>query len=148
MRLCVQNLKPLEQPVTYAFTVEEASPVGYMSYLSGTTSISLTDCHGVRHGIDNTAGECALCHLPGSYGESLAEPPSLQALARRVGLTHTRLSAVFQLLLGHTVFGYLREKRLERARRLLETPRRGVTETAYDCGFSSPSHFTRAFTRR
>jgi len=77
--------------------------------------------------------------------EDISAPPSLPELAKSVGLSHTRLNKLFRMIYGNTVFGTLRKERLECARRLLEDGRRNVSEIAYECGFSSPSHLSRAF---
>lgn len=76
---------------------------------------------------------------------NIIEPPSLQAMARQVGMTHTRLNKVFRHIFGNTVFGVLRGERLECARRMLGETRKSVAEVAYACGFSSPSHLSRLF---
>lgn len=49
------------------------------------------------------------------------------------------------MLFEDTVFGILRRERLECARRLLNEKGKNITEIAYLCGFSSPSHLTKAF---
>lgn len=77
--------------------------------------------------------------------QDISSPPSLQELARNVGLTHTRLNKLFRKMFGNTVFGLLRIQRLECARRMLEDGRRSIAEVAYECGFSNPSHFSRTF---
>jgi len=77
--------------------------------------------------------------------QTLNSPPSLKELARKVGMTHGRLNKVFRILFGATVFNVLREMRLECARRMLEDGKLNVAEVAYECGFSSPSHLSRAF---
>ena len=56
-----------------------------------------------------------------------------------------RLTALFRMLFEDTVFGILRRERLECARRLLNEKGKNITEIAYLCGFSSPSHLTKAF---
>ena len=80
--------------------------------------------------------------------DRLDEPPSLYELARKAGLSHTRLNRVFRALYNDTVFGVLRERRLECARQLLREPGLSVSQIAYDCGFSSPGHFTRMFAKK
>ena len=75
-------------------------------------------------------------------------PPYLMQLAKRVGLTHTRLNRIFKILHNDTVFGVLRRKRLELAKRMLEDGRRSVAEIAYACGFATPSHLSRCFLSR
>lgn len=77
--------------------------------------------------------------------DDLVSPPSLQDLAQKVGLTHTRLNKVFRSVYGNTVFNILREIRLECARRMIEDGKFNIAEIAYECGFSNPSHFSRVF---
>lgn len=78
----------------------------------------------------------------------LANPPSLQELAMKVGMTRAQLNLAFRSVFGDTVFGVLRKKRLEFAKRMLEDGSSNVTEVAYECGFSSPSHLTKAFSEQ
>lgn len=72
-------------------------------------------------------------------------PPSLQDLASEVGMSHTRLTRGFKKLYGCTVFEYLRNKRLDYGRRLLEENRLSITEVAFEAGFSGSSHFAASF---
>lgn len=74
-------------------------------------------------------------------------PPALDELARQVGLNRSQLNALFRRVFGDTVFGMVRKARLECARKMLEDGNRTVTEVAYECGFSSPSHFTGSFSK-
>ena len=79
--------------------------------------------------------------------EDLENTPSLQELAKSVGLTHTRLNRGFRKIYGLTVFNYLRAYRLKYARMLLQEEDMNVAEVAYTSGFSSPSHFATDFFR-
>jgi AraC family transcriptional activator of pyochelin receptor len=76
------------------------------------------------------------------------DPPTLFQLARKVGLTHTRLNRGFRAMYGTTVFEYLRRHRLEESRLLIHDAEMNIAEIAYATGFSSPSHFSRAFLNR
>jgi len=78
----------------------------------------------------------------------LAAPPSLDDLAASAGMSHVRLNRCFRKLYGTTVFGWLRDYRLDRACYCLDDPRCSVTDAAFRCGFSSSSHFATAFRRR
>ena len=75
----------------------------------------------------------------------LENPPTLFELARSVGLSHTKLNRGFREIFDTTAFGYLRQQRIERGRLLLEEGMMNVAEVAYTTGFSSPSHFAKAF---
>ncbi|MBI9080517.1 MAG: helix-turn-helix transcriptional regulator [Pseudodesulfovibrio sp.] len=77
--------------------------------------------------------------------EDLISPPGLQELATLVGLNRSQLNKVFRSVFGDTVFGVMRQARLECARRMLECGTKNVTEVAYECGFSNPSHLTKSF---
>jgi AraC family transcriptional regulator len=79
----------------------------------------------------------ARCHEPHSLGE----------LARSAGMSPFHFARVFAELAGAPPHRYLLELRLKRG---LERVRQGcpVTETALALGFSTPSHFTRAFRSR
>ncbi|MDF2661623.1 MAG: Transcriptional regulator, AraC [Paenibacillus sp.] len=77
--------------------------------------------------------------------ECMANPPSLVELSRMVGLNDNKLKIGFKELYGTTVFGYLREKRLETALRLLQQGDLNVNETSLAVGYSNPSYFSEAF---
>lgn len=78
----------------------------------------------------------------------LEAPPTLAALSRRVGLSESTLKRGFRQVFGTTVFGYLRERRMERARTLLQSGEATVLEAAARVGFSNPSNFAAAFRRQ
>lgn len=78
----------------------------------------------------------------------LENPPSLHELAVRVGLSETALKRGFPRVFDQTVFGYLRERRLERAKTLIETGECTVLEAAARVGYSNPSNFAAAFRAR
>ena len=81
--------------------------------------------------------------------ERMDSPPSLAELARTVALNEFKLKAGFRALFGTSVFGYLRDHRLDRARRLLLEERdASVTEIAARVGYRNPSKFATAFRRR
>ena len=77
--------------------------------------------------------------------KDLANPPSLYDLAKIAGMNHCKLNRGFKALFGNTVFGCLRDMRLETARRLLTTGRMNVTEASCFVGYSCLSHFSSAF---
>jgi AraC-like DNA-binding protein len=80
--------------------------------------------------------------------QRLADPPSLVELARLVGLNDYKLKAGFRQVFGTTVFGYLRQQRLEKARQLLQAQEISVTEAAAAVGYSSQGHFAAAFRKQ
>ena len=75
----------------------------------------------------------------------LENPPTLEMLAAEVGCGAFHLSRAFSQHVGRTVPQYLRQLRLERAAQLLKEGRCNVTEAAMAVGYSSLSHFSKAF---
>jgi AraC family transcriptional regulator, transcriptional activator of the genes for pyochelin and ferripyochelin receptors len=72
-------------------------------------------------------------------------PPTLDELARRAGVSHTKLIQLFRTVYGTTPFRYLRDWRLAKARELLEAGNTNVTEVAYSIGYNCMSFFAKAF---
>lgn len=75
----------------------------------------------------------------------LANPFTLEALGQEVGCSPFYLSRSFSREVGLTIPQYLRKLRMERAAELLRTGRYNVTEAATEVGYSSLSHFSKAF---
>jgi AraC-like DNA-binding protein len=61
-------------------------------------------------------------------------PLSLPELAGYAGINETKLKRGFRKVYGTSVFGYLRNQRLDKARILLETGDMNVSEVAYSVG--------------
>lgn len=77
--------------------------------------------------------------------EDLESPPGLEELGRAVGCSCFHLSRVFSQQTGMTIPQFVRQVRIERAAALLVTGDYNVTEAAFAVGYSSLSHFSRAF---
>jgi len=75
----------------------------------------------------------------------LANPPTLEMLGQEVGCSPFYLSRIFSREVGLTIPQYLRNLRMERAAELLRSGRFNVTEAATEVGYSSLSHFSKAF---
>ena len=78
----------------------------------------------------------------------IVDPPSMQDLSRQVGINATSLRAEFQQAYGTSVFGYVREQRLQLARALLKTEDMPVSAIGYRVGFGNPGAFATAYRRR
>lgn len=75
----------------------------------------------------------------------LADPPTLEALAREVGMSACYLSRTFSQETGLSILQYLRRVRMERAAELLRAGTHNVTEAAFEVGYSSLGHFSKSF---
>lgn len=70
---------------------------------------------------------------------------SVDDLAAQMALGRVQLYRKVKALTGSTPTDLLREARLRRADYLLAHTDKTISEIAYDCGFSSPSYFTRCY---
>ena len=76
----------------------------------------------------------------------LGRPRDLAEVARAVHASPFHFHRVFAHLTGETLHTFQKRVRLERALyAMAHAPRRRLTDIALDCGFSSPSSFSRAF---
>lgn len=79
--------------------------------------------------------------------DRLVESPQLASVAEEVGVHPVRLSRHFRRHYGRTPGEYLRELRIDRARRDLVETDLSLAEIAHRSGFADQSHFTRSFKR-
>lgn len=70
---------------------------------------------------------------------------SVEDLGDEMGLSRVQLYRKVKALTGYTVVDLLRKARLARAKRLLETTDKNISEVAYEVGFSTPSYFAKRF---
>lgn len=75
----------------------------------------------------------------------LINTPSLNELAEQVNMSHTKLNRCFKKAYGTTVYNWLRNYRLDNASQYLAEKDSNITDIAFQCGFSSASHFAHAF---
>jgi AraC-like DNA-binding protein len=76
-----------------------------------------------------------------------ARPWTISDLARRVGLSRTRLADRFQHFLGESPMAYLTQWRLKLGAEILRTTEDSVAEVAAAVGYGSEASFNRAFKR-
>lgn len=75
----------------------------------------------------------------------LADPPTMTALGKEIGCSAAYLGRIFAAETGMSVPQYLRKLRLQKAAEYLREGTHNVTEAAFDVGYSSLSHFSKAF---
>ncbi len=79
---------------------------------------------------------------------NMAEPPSLNELAKDVGLSLKRLKEGFKQIYGDSVYSFLFDYKMEYARRLLDSGQYNVNEIGLRIGYSTSSHFIAAFRKK
>lgn len=81
--------------------------------------------------------------------DDLRNPPALDELAASVDLTPRRLNAGFRAVFGTTVFDYLRDARMDAARRILDDGQDvPLKQLAWTVGYGQATNFATAFRRR
>lgn len=75
------------------------------------------------------------------------QPPTIAKLGHDVGMNEAKLMRCFKQLFGQTIFDFAQHLRMERAKELLETTDRSITEIAFDVGYEYSSNFATAFKR-
>ncbi|MEM8509443.1 MAG: AraC family transcriptional regulator [Bacteroidota bacterium] len=71
--------------------------------------------------------------------------PTIIALSKLTGLNEYKLKKGFKALHGTTIFGYIHGTRMNLAKSLLLGTDKTAQEIAYEIGYSSPQHFSKAF---
>ena len=77
--------------------------------------------------------------------ERIANPLTVETLARRVGTNRFKLNQGFHQVYGTTPYSYLRDYRLEQARRLLMISDLSIGNVATAVGYTCRSKFAMAF---
>lgn len=77
-----------------------------------------------------------------------ADDWDMDMIARHVGMNPTSLQRLFRQAFGTTVFDYLREYRLQRAREALVSGGFTVAQAAEFAGYNSAANFSTAFRRK
>lgn len=72
---------------------------------------------------------------------------SLEQVAARLGISRRRFTTIFREITGTSWLPYLRDLRLQHAKRLLRGSNRTVSSVAFECGFEDVSNFHRVFKR-
>jgi AraC family transcriptional regulator len=78
---------------------------------------------------------------------NLSGPLTVPGIARVVGASHNHLTRLFRAETGHTVVGYIRRRRLERARHLLRESTLSIPAIAASVGIADLQAFNKACRR-
>ena len=71
----------------------------------------------------------------------------LRTVAKGVGMSYFHFSRAFKQSMGMTPTNYIAERKIERAKKLMQETDSPISEIALRSGFSSQSHFTTCFRR-
>jgi AraC family transcriptional regulator len=130
-----------------------ANPLGrlYADSLTNTLTLYLLRHYSTRPAVRELSSyrltPAQLCMLDEYIHAHLEQKISLADLAACLHLSVPHFERMFRATTQRPPYRYVLERRLERAKVLLEKTRLPLTEVAQQCGFSSQSHFTTHFTR-
>ena len=83
-----------------------------------------------------------------AWGSASLQPPSVKALAERLGVSDRHLRRIFEAQFGVSPLQYLQTRRLLTAKQLLADTDMPVTQVALVSGFASVRRFNAAFVQR
>lgn len=75
----------------------------------------------------------------------MTDPPGLMELSRRIGINDNKLKKDFKQIFGTTVYAYLQQQRLHKAKALISQRECNIMQAAAAVGFNSASHFSTIF---
>lgn len=75
-------------------------------------------------------------------------PPTIYELAKMVGTNDFKLKKGFKEVFNNTIFGFLLDFKMEKARKLLRYTNKTTSEIADLLGYSHPGHFSNAFKKK
>jgi AraC family transcriptional regulator len=75
----------------------------------------------------------------------LAEDLTYTGIARQLGVPAVGLARAFKAVTGKTLHCFVRERRIERAKQMLQQDHSTIADIAYACGFCSQAHLTSVF---
>ena len=78
----------------------------------------------------------------------LSQELSLDRMAAQAGLSRSHFANQFKQAMGVAPHQYVSQQRIEKARRLLRSPHRSITDIALECGFANQSHLTKVFKKQ
>ncbi len=89
------------------------------------------------------AVRAAIQFMNDHYAESI----SIADIANEIGISRSRLFAVFKAATGMTPNDYLQRVRVAKAAELLKNSARSITDIAMGCGFSTSQYFSLVFSK-
>lgn len=88
--------------------------------------------------------EIALNYLSKNY----KSPGTLKELSKKIGTNEFLLKRDFKTLFGTTVFGYVADVRMKKAKELLLKSKYSISQISDEVGYKNPQHFSTAFKRK
>lgn len=112
--------------------------------IAQSQSGQLAEVNTVRHDDVDT-----FYSIRDQLAQNLTHPPSLKELTLLAGMNRTKLMGGFKDLFGTTIYSYVADLRMERAKELLiRDPLLKIADIARRVGFKNPNNFSAAFKKK
>ena len=105
------------------------------------------DLAAVRRAL-SISDSAALARIRRIIEENITEPLTIAGLAKQSFMSESKLREVFRQQYGVTIYQYLLERRMEKAREFLTEQNCRVKDAASLVGYSNISHFSEAFRKK
>lgn len=116
---------------------EQISNLQFHMIADYTQRVEKVRVNGSRSKLVSDVAASVRCHI--------CEPMSVETVAKEMYISRTHLSAEFHRQAGITLSDYIQKEKTEEAKRLLRYTDKSLSAISSYLGFSSQSHFTRAF---
>ncbi|UZR98296.1 helix-turn-helix transcriptional regulator [Chondrinema litorale] len=79
---------------------------------------------------------------------NMVTPYTISELSKQVGINSFKLKKGFKEMFNNTIFGYLTDLRMEKAKNMILSTGQSISEISYEVGYRNPQHFTVAFKKK
>ncbi len=149
------SMSPLVQASANELFLRVRKNFGVRMYLEGKTlemlALFLTQNGRLDSGAVGTLGsrERDIVHaIRDELEKHFAAPPTLAEISAKFGMGIPKIQAGFKNMFGMSVFGFVKEFKLQKARMLFEEGDMNVSEVAWAIGYINLSHFSTAYRKR
>lgn len=131
------------------YSIELNTMMDYMEFkvkvMEFLTNI-IQDKHRASKNIIPIVNDCSLmCMARKIISNNLDNPPLVKDLAKKLNISEYKLQKLFKNDMDSTVYEYIRNKRIEKAKYLLRHTDLSVIEISNEIGYENPSKFSEAF---
>ncbi len=138
-------IRHADQPFCYEGIIQEPS---ICIVLSGEREIQLGEQGGkFKAMVNNGSHTKKIAQATHYLQQHFSETITVETLANLSGMSLSGFHSHFKKITSLSPLQYQKSLRLMEARRLIAQEGRGITETAYQVGYESPSQFSREYKR-
>lgn len=104
--------------------------------------------HSLEKASEEAPSSNRIAYILNFIRENISSKLSIEQLSKKACMSESHFYRVFKNELGLSPVEYINNERVKLAARLLRNPEKRIREVYLECGFNSPSYFTRLFKRK